>query len=179
MVVVQCKFQPELELGTFAAQERLVRLQDFSRDALNTVRRLAQGLRPPALDELGLAESLRRLAESLGLQLTGADTPLPPLPAAVEVAAYRIAAEALSNVSRHAGTSTAELSFAIDGEALVVCVTDHGAGLDRRTPGVGLLAMRERAEELAGALDVSSTPGGGTRITASLPLRFVAVEVAP
>jgi signal transduction histidine kinase len=162
-----------------AAEERVMRLQDFSRAALETVRRLAQGLRPPALDELGLAESLRRLAESLDLELTGPPAALPPLPAAVEVAAYRIVAEGLSNIARHAGTGGAELAFVVDEHTLVLCLSDQGRGCVPGAPGVGLIAMRERAEELGGSLAMSSAPGGGTRVTAWLPLRLAAVGFAP
>lgn len=160
------------------AQERLGRLQEFSREALETVRRLSRDLRPPAIDEVGLVEATCRVAESLDLRATCRSGPLPALPAAVEVAAYRICAEALSNVARHAGTTTVELDFAVDGGALVVHILDHGVGLASATAGVGLVAMRERAEELGGSLVAESTAGAGTRITASLPLQL-APAVAP
>lgn len=153
------------------AQERLARLQDFSREALESVRRLARELRPPALDELGLVEAVCRVAEDLDLRVTCDAAALPPLSAAVEVAAYRIAAEALSNVARHARTDTVAVSFTAEPTGLVVSVVDRGVGIADAAPGVGLLAMRERAEELGGSFVISSQPGAGTRVTASLPLQ--------
>jgi two-component system, NarL family, sensor kinase len=153
-----------------AAAERVGLLQDAARTALGTLRRVAHDLRPPALDELGLVGALRRLADTLGLQLTVSGTAPPALPAAVEVAAYRIGAEALHNVVRHAGVAAAELAVDGVGGDLVLVVRDAGAGRAPHAPtGVGLLAMRERADELGGAVEVASAPGGGTVVTARLP----------
>jgi signal transduction histidine kinase len=142
------------------------------------VRRLIYGLRPPALDERGLAEAIR---DQLGhggtdhLQITVNDLPAntPPLPAAVEVAAYRIALEALTNVQRHARARQAAVRFALGDEpaALQVEIEDDGAGLsDGLRAGVGLRSMRERAEELGGRLSVAAGARGGTCVRATLPL---------
>ena len=153
-----------------AAADRLGRLQEAAREALDTVRRVSHGLRPPALDELGLDGALRQLAESLGLEARFPDAEPAQLPAAVEVAGYLIAAEALHNVARHAGTGEVEVSVRRDDGAVVVSVRDGGVGVDALAPaGVGLLAMRERAEELGGTLTLDSVPGGGTTVTARLP----------
>ncbi len=151
------------------------------RDAVVDIRRLVYALRPPALDELGLVSALR---ESV-LQYThdddgrdGAtitvDAPgeLPALPAAVEVAAYRIAQEAITNVVRHAGARHCLLWLRFDeaGGMLCVEVCDDGRGLDADAhPGVGLSSMRERAEELGGTLTVEAAPSGGTCVRAQLP----------
>jgi signal transduction histidine kinase len=95
---------------------------------------------------------------------------LPPMPAAVEVAAYRIVQEALTNVVRHAHARTSWVRVNM-GEALRVEVTDDGLGLPAlRHIGVGLLSMRERAEELGGTCIVERHPAGGTRVLARLPL---------
>ena len=99
---------------------------------------------------------------------------LPPLPAAVEVAAYRIAAEALTNAARHSGARHTTVAFTIDDAQLRLEVVDDGVGIaargdDRRT-GVGLAAMAERAAELGGACSVGSRDGG-TSVVAVLPLR--------
>ncbi|TFV66054.1 UNVERIFIED_ORG: sensor histidine kinase [Bacillus sp. AZ43] len=162
-----------------AADGRLLRLQDAARDALDTVRRVSHGLRPPALDELGLAGALRQLAESLGLAARFPEDDPPRLPAAVEVAGYLIGAEALHNVARHAGTTGAEVVLAVEDDELVVRVCDDGAGLDGTRPGgVGLQAMRERADELGGSLQVLSGPGRGTTVIARLPTGVAASEVA-
>ena len=154
-----------------AAADRLRRLQAAAAETLDTVRRISHGLRPPALDELGLAGALQQLAESLGLRARFPAVASTALPAAVEVAAYLVAAEALHNVARHAGTDEVEVSVGWDDGAVVVCVRDTGGGLDPLAPtGVGLLAMRERAEELGGTLAIDSVAGEGATVTARLPV---------
>jgi signal transduction histidine kinase len=98
---------------------------------------------------------------------------LPPLPAAVEVAAYRIIQEALTNVARHARARTCCVRLSVDeaADALHLEVTDDGVGMPKdRGAGVGLSSMRERAEELGGICDVEPIPTGGTRVLARLPL---------
>jgi len=145
------------------------------RTAIADIRRLVHGLRPPALDELGLVGALQRLAETVGADglRVPVDVPsaLPPLPAAVEVAAYRVVQEALTNVVRHAEARTACVRLAVDADALTVEITDDGRGLpDEPVAGVGLSSMRERAAEMRGTCLVEAAPGGGTRVLAVLPL---------
>jgi signal transduction histidine kinase len=159
-----------------AAAERLLRdAKAHSQELLDDVRRLARRLRPPALDELGLEGALRQAADeqrAAGLEVVVSVGALPALPAAVEVAAYRIAREALTNVVRHAAARTCTLSVVVDGGALDVVVDDDGRGLAPGAPaGVGTASMRERAEELGGTLDVRAATGGGTRVAARIPLR--------
>jgi signal transduction histidine kinase len=96
---------------------------------------------------------------------------LPALSPVVEVAAYRVTMEALTNAARHSGARTARVCFEADGDALVVTVTDDGCGLtatDR--PGTGMSSMRERADELGGTLAVTSPSTGGTQVRAVPPL---------
>ena len=155
-----------------AATERLSRLADAAQQALDQVRRVARELRPPALEQVGVLESLRQLAGSLGLTLV-VDGALPARPpAAVEVAAYRIAGEALTNIARHADVSTVDLRVAVTDGSLVLSVRDDGAGFGGdHVPGLGLglAGMRERAEELGGSLSIASVRGSGTTVTVSLP----------
>ncbi|MGZ5404556.1 MAG: sensor histidine kinase [Nocardioides sp.] len=142
------------------------------REALDDVRRLVHDLRPPALDDLGLEAALRQQAERVRSELvvTVRADDVSGLPAGVEVAAYRIASEALTNVVKHAGAAHAELRLAVDGQALVVEVRDDGRGIEEDvSAGVGLLSLRERAEELGGYCEVTCPPGGGTRVLAWLP----------
>jgi signal transduction histidine kinase len=95
---------------------------------------------------------------------------LPPLPAAVEVAAYRITQEALTNVARHAHASACHIHLTLD-DSIHLEISDDGVGLPARRPaGVGLNAMRERAAELGGACVVESAASGGTRVRISLPI---------
>jgi two-component system NarL family sensor kinase len=138
------------------------------------VRRLVYGLRPPALDQLGLTGALRQHAAALtgtdlDCEITAPD-PLPPLPAAVEAAAFRIAQEALTNVARHAHAGHACVTIAV-GETLQLEVDDDGCGVaPDRHPGVGLTSMRERATELGGSFKLAARPGGGTSLRVELPL---------
>ena len=153
------------------------------------VRRLVYGLRPPALDERGLAEAIR---DHLGqgpagsLRVTVDDLPAgaPPLPAAVEVAAYRIALEALTNIIKHARARTGSVRFAIGPQAptpvLQIEIEDDGAGLPAALrAGVGLRSMRERAEELGGTLQMETGAAGGTRVVAVLPTALAAADSLP
>jgi signal transduction histidine kinase len=139
------------------------------------IRRLVYELRPPALDELGLVGALRAQATRHELGRTRIDIlapeALPPLPAAVEVAAYRIAQEALTNVLRHAEAETCTVTLAYDRTGvLTVDIADDGRGLpDGARAGVGMASMRERAEELGGACAIESSPIDGTRVRATLP----------
>ena len=154
------------------------------RVALGDVRRLVDGLRPPALDEVGLVESIRQQAERLeagsasgapAISVEAEPLPLPELPAAVEVAAFRIAVEGLTNAVRHAGATTCRVRLDTTAPGtLRVEVTDDGRGLPATVvPGVGLDSMRERAEELGGTLAVDAAVDGGTRVVARLPLATV------
>ncbi|HMQ29212.1 MAG TPA: sensor histidine kinase [Chloroflexaceae bacterium] len=143
------------------------------------IRRLVYELRPPALDELGLLGALRAAAGHLGaaapaIAISAAPEPLPALPAAVEVAAYRIALEALTNAVRHARARRCELRLevAVDGpRGLRITVADDGRGIGlSATAGGGLRSMRERAEELGGSLTVEPGGDGGTLVRAWLPI---------
>jgi signal transduction histidine kinase len=142
-------------------------------DALADVRRLVQGLRPPALDDLGLLAALDQQAERMtspDLAVTVAAEDLPPLSAAVEVAAYRIASEALTNTARHARARRAAVRLVGSSHALLVEVCDDGTGIDPDVvAGVGLRSIRERAEELGGRAEIACPPAGGTRVRAWLP----------
>lgn len=144
-------------------------------EALADIRRIAYDLRPPALDELGLVGALKTHIASCnqaqGLQIV-LDAPenSPLLPAAVEVAAYRIALEAITNVSRHAGAQHCYVRLSLPDD-LCLEVTDDGYGLPSSIQaGVGLASMRERAEELGGMCVTETLPQGGTGVKARLPL---------
>jgi signal transduction histidine kinase len=148
-------------------------LRQELRTTMLDVRRVVEGLRPPALDELGLAGAVNQVATRLTggspIDMTVDVAELPPLPAALEVAAYRIVAEAVTNVARHAKASSCSVRISADRGRLRLEVRDDGSGLDsRRAAGHGMQTMRERAEELRGRLSVRS--GDGTVVTADLPL---------
>jgi signal transduction histidine kinase len=139
-------------------------------------------LRPPSLDELGLVGALRTYAVNLSSRVQvviDAPASLPSLSAAVEVAAFRIAQEALTNVQRHAQASTATVLLNFDKSSVSLVVSDDGiGGLSNandtgKQVGLGLVGMRERAHLLGGDLHIESQPGKGTRITFEVPLMKV------
>lgn len=152
-------------------------------DALADVRRLVQGLRPPALDDLGLIAALDQQAErmsSTDLAVSVAAEDLGPMSAAVEVAAYRIASEALTNTARHAGARRADVRLVGTGAALLVEVSDDGSGIDPDVvAGVGLRSIRERAAELGGRTEITCPSVGGTRVRAWLPTTPQLLEENP
>lgn len=165
--------------------EKMAALLDDMREqvaqALEGIRRFARGLRPPALDELGLVPAIegyaRGLQETSGLRLTvsanGVGEGLAP---ETELAAYRIVQEALSNVLRHARATHAEVSVVREPHALVLTVHDDGRGFDPQNAmsteggGLGLFGMRERAGYVGGTVNITSAPGAGTRVRAEIPL---------
>ncbi|PWJ56346.1 Histidine kinase-, DNA gyrase B-, and HSP90-like ATPase [Quadrisphaera granulorum] len=162
------------------AQRMLGRVRDDVQEALAEVRRLVHELRPPALDDLGLVGALRQHADRLGVAgldvsvRAAADLEAASLPAAVEVAAYRIAGEAVTNAARHARATRCSVHLGRRGSALEVVVDDDGRGIDPAAPaGVGLASLKERARELGGSCTVTCPPGGGTRVEALLPLTAI------
>jgi signal transduction histidine kinase len=160
--------------GTDGASRQLRDLSEEIRRTVVDVRRLVEGLRPPALDELGLAgacgQAVDRLTAGSGLAATvDAGDHLPALPAAVEVAAYRIVVEAVTNTVRHAHARHCQVSMTVTPAGLAVEVTDDGAGLAASGQhGHGLAIMRERAEELGGTVTVRDGSPGVT-VQARLP----------
>ncbi|MCW0213955.1 MAG: histidine kinase [Pseudonocardia sp.] len=156
-----------------AARGALDQVRDDLSTVLSDVRRLVHDLRPPALDQLGLAGAIRHQAAgfvgpaAVTVQTSG---DLSTLPAAVEVAAYRIACEALANASRHAAASRVGLALTAFPDRLEIEIVDDGRGVGPgASVGVGLVAMRERAEELGGRCTVTSHGGRGARVHALLP----------
>jgi signal transduction histidine kinase len=146
--------------------------------AIAQVRDRSLDLRPPMLDDIGLAGTLewlvKRLAAKVSLRITAQIAPLAERPAPeVESAAYRIAQEALTNVLRHAGAALAEVRLWQEGGMLFLTVRDDGAGFDpqSRQAGFGLSGMRERALLLGGEFMLDSSPGQGAEIRACLPLK--------
>jgi signal transduction histidine kinase len=157
------------------AQTLLSDLKAQTQRAIADIRRLVYELRPPALDELGLVSALReqigQIAQLNGLQVVlEAPDRLPPLSAAVEVAAYRIALEALTNVARHAQARRCTIRLTLD-PWLCLEIVDDGCGIPvSYRAGVGLTSMRERAAELGGTCLVQPAPSSGTHILVRLPL---------
>jgi two-component system, NarL family, sensor kinase len=171
----------ELSPGCPSQAESLQKLHVLQKTALTDVRSLVEGLRPPALDRGGLLSALQQHAE-LSAGMTGPDSPpvsfevtgdISILPAAVEVAAYRIAQEAISNATKHAGAQQITVRISRMDNGLIVEIDDDGIGAaaDTNHAGVGLASMTERATELGGSCTNEHSPtGGGTRVKAWLPI---------
>lgn len=168
-----------VRLDPDAAETLLDEVRAQAGRALDDIRRLVYGMRPPALDELGLVPAVRQATRGLGgpdggaLDVVVRAPALLDLPAAVEVAAYRIAVEAVTNVSRHSTARRVGVDLATTADALTLTVTDDAPASGEQSAawsaGVGLTSMRERAAELGGRLQAGPTPTGG-RVTATLPL---------
>jgi two-component system sensor histidine kinase UhpB len=161
-------------------RQGLSELRGLTADTLDGVRRLAIALRPPVLDDLGLAPALRAHVEEFSrhwpVQVTFSCGRLGWVPPDVELVLYRIVQEALSNVARHAGASRAEVKLSRRGRVLRLTVADNGSGFDvavargSREAGLGLFGMEERLALVGGVLTVESAAGKGTRVSAEVPL---------
>ena len=152
--------------------------------ALGEVRRMATGLRPSVLDDLGLAAAVARYAQEFGtmrrlaVTVDTAGLGAGRLPASVETALYRIMQEALSNVARHAGARTVRVPLDRFGAMVTMTIADDGSGFDPERPpapataahGLGIHTMRERAVVLNGSLIIQSSPGRGTRVSVEIPV---------
>jgi signal transduction histidine kinase len=140
------------------------------------IRQLVYALRPPVLDEFGLVSAIQEHVAPYtgpnGLQVTFDVTkPMPPLPAAVEVAAYRITLEAFTNIVNHADASACHIEIKTKNDSLLLEISDNGKGIQSNTHfGVGSSSMRERAAELGGECLIENISAGGTRVTARLPI---------
>jgi two-component system, NarL family, sensor histidine kinase UhpB len=168
------------------AQERLPRdlsselseAQDAARASLEDVRRIATDLRPETLSDLGLASALATLSDGFGRRAgvrvdREIETPLPPLGGEAELAVYRIAQEALTNVARHAESDSAQLTVSSHADRLTLTVRDHGRGLPNggAPDGNGVRGMRERAGLIGAHLTIEqSIHGVGTELRLELPL---------
>jgi signal transduction histidine kinase len=156
------------------AKELIHGLRAQSQEAITSIRHLIYELRPPTLDELGLVEALKEgsanYRSAVQIEIEGPQA-LPPLPAAVEVAAYHIVQEAIVNTIRHSRASACHIRLEIINKSLHIELKDNGQGLpDGLQAGVGLRSMRERVNELNGQIEFDSSPGEGTRVYVQLPL---------
>jgi two-component system NarL family sensor kinase len=156
-----------------AAAQQLALARGLVDLALDEARAAIGGLRPPVLDDLGLAGGLASLARSIPQLEVALELAEHRLPEHLEIALYRIAQEGLQNVLKHARATTARVSFAVLGDTARLQIADDGAGFDPAAltdRGYGMQSMAERAELVGGSLRVASAPGRGTTVTAVLPL---------
>ncbi len=167
-----------------AAAEQLEKARELVDLTLQEARAAISGLRPPVLDDLGLAGGLASLARSIPQIGIEVDLDDDRLPDHVEIAVYRIAQECLQNVVKHAKATRARLTFMVSDDIARLEIADDGVGFDTfehplgsdEMGGYGLLSMAERAEIVGGRLNIRSRPGEGTIVTATIPLPSVASE---
>jgi signal transduction histidine kinase len=156
------------------AESLLAEVKAESQNAISEIRRVVDGLRPSALDQLGLVSALQEFVVQNGngrVRITfQAPDALPALPAAVEVAAYRIVTEAVTNSVRHANAQICTIHLSVNHD-MILEVQDDGRGLPIDFHyGVGLISMQARAEELGGTFSVKSEPGHGTQVISCIPI---------
>jgi len=170
--------QARFDAEPAGAREALTQVRDSARQAMSEMEAMLHGLRAAPLENVGLVEALKQSCEALAFR-TGALVDfvpggLPPsesLPPGAQDAVFRAAQEALSNVARHARASHVGVTVAANQGDLVLTVTDDGSGFDQRGPshGQGLPNMRARAAEYGGHVEITSRPGGGTRVCLTIP----------
>jgi signal transduction histidine kinase len=168
------------------AEQLLDELEGDVESTVVEIRHLVYDLRPPELDQLGLVGAIEQYVSQYSLEAypteggpgrSGVNTTvnvpevIPPLPAAVEVAAYRIVQEGLNNVLSHAQARRCTITLSMNSDVLELNLGDDGQGFAAgNSPGIGLMSMRERAEELGGSCQVTGQVGGGTQVLVLLPL---------
>jgi signal transduction histidine kinase len=174
--------QPELTRISPAASAHLHHLTDILNQAMALKRRIIDGLEPPLLLTQGLAKAVARLAQDFssasGIEVTTSLGDV-VLPASAQLAVYRLAEEALTNIGKYAGASRSSISLLEADDGVQVEVEDDGVGFNADTDrnfGHGLIGMRHRIEACGGTLIVESEPGRGTRLRARLPTSGAAVN---
>jgi signal transduction histidine kinase len=157
-----------LENGGAGAVDQLRRAQDAASDALAGLRRTVHDIYPPILDELGLEGALGSLAGRSAVPCTLDAAEVGRVPAAVESASYFVVAEALTNVNKHSGASSASVILRRDGERVRIVVEDDGHGGAIERPGGGFAGIRRRVEAFEGTMELTSPPGGPTTLRAEM-----------
>lgn len=177
-----------LDLDTESVRHELQELKEVLRQSIKDIRKVIYDLRPMTLDDLGLVPTLRRFIQDFNEQkqtfvefaVTGPEN---RLPTHIEVGAFRVVQEALSNIRQHSQASTAVVHLEFGPSALAILIKDNGIGFDinealqREGDHFGLLGMRERVELLQGTWQIDTCPGQGTKIMVRVPIKGVDADV--
>jgi len=175
LTVVLLSTKRALDMGATDIENELTVVRDSARSSLNEVRRIVRGLRPGVLDDLGLLTALGAMANEFNANSVlsvehDLARELPALPADTELVIFRVAQEALTNVSRHATARTVRMRLHTDPTAVTLSVTDDGRGMDEAESGEGIRGMRERALAVSGDLRIAPAEGGGTQVSLRVPV---------
>ena len=170
----------DTELDADALHENLADAVSLVDETQERIRRMAQGLRPPALDTIGLTATLEDLCATFGrrtrLGIEFRSTPLPALDDDTRICLYRLLQEALTNCAVHAEAAHVTVEMVTSNGHVTLDISDDGKGMDpslletTHSSGLGLLGIRERIELLTGRLDIETAPGRGMRLVATLPI---------
>jgi two-component system NarL family sensor kinase len=167
----------EVALGDHPGVAELHEGMRLLRAAADESRRLIGGLRPPALDELGIVEAIESLVADARVEVPMIDfchdLPGPRLPSALETTIFRIAQESLSNIRKHAAASSASVAITRSGDLVTIRVADDGQGFDPEAVPAerfGLEGIRQRSRLFGGTCRIQSAPGQGTTVEVELPV---------
>jgi len=166
-------------VDTYPLTEKIRSMEKIADSTLGTVRRITSELRPPVLDELGLADAIEwqasEFGKRIGLRFDFKLQPVEPLPPKLATVAFRIFQEILTNVARHANATSVRIGLRRDEQQLSLTVSDNGSGIreedQRKAASFGLLGMRERATAVGGTVDIRGVAGNGTTIIVKIPLK--------
>jgi signal transduction histidine kinase len=153
------------------ALELIKQAREEAQAAVKELRELARGIHPAVLSDHGLGAALEALASRAPVPVDVCGVPDRPLPHDVEACAYFVTAEALTNVAKYAHATCASVELSLEDDRLRVQVRDDGIGGADLDSGTGLRGLRDRVDALDGDLEIDSPPGGGTTVTAEIPLR--------
>jgi signal transduction histidine kinase len=165
--IAEARFKHDPE----GALELLKQAREEAQAAVKELRELARGIHPAVLSDHGLGPALEALASRAPVPVEVRGVPDCPLPHEVEVCAYFVTAEALTNVAKYAHATSASVALELADGRLRVQVRDDGIGGADLNSGTGLRGLRDRVDALDGELEVESPPGGGTTVIAEVPVR--------
>jgi signal transduction histidine kinase len=154
-----------------SAFQLIAQAREEAQAAVKELRELARGIHPAVLSDHGLGPALEALASRAPVPVDVRGVPECPLAHEIQACAYFVTAEALTNVAKYAHASSASVELTIEDDRLRVQVRDDGVGGADPTTGTGLRGLRDRVDALDGDLAIDSPPGGGTTLTAEVPVR--------
>ena len=174
--------QAELPDELYHAKAQIREAISLTQDTMEDLRALAHNLRPPAIDAVGLSQTLydycHRLQRQTGIHISFQDDDLSDLPSHIQISIYRVVQEALTNIVKHSGASVVEVCAKKDAKYILVFVTDNGKGFSSHhtddpeiSKGLGLIGIQERMEALGGRVEIITNAGRGTQLVASIPLQ--------